>query len=256
MSLKVVDLSKSYRSGFWGNKVLEAVSQVSFELGEGETLGLVGESGCGKTTISKIILGLLKPTSGRIVYQGRDITNLSARQWRPLRQEIQAVFQHPQMTFHPRRSIYFACAEPIRLYGLAKNKDEERELVYRLIDEVGLTREQLTKYPHEISGGQAQRLSIVRALSLQPKVLICDEPDLDAGRFSAGADLAVAARDPHPAAAVDALYLARSRSHPGDVRSRRRHVGGRDRRDRAKRRGLLEPPARIHENGCWNRTSA
>ena len=207
MSLQAVNITKKYHSGFWGNTIIEAVSNASLELNEGEIFGLVGESGCGKTTISKIMLGLLKPSSGQVIYQNRDITNLNQKQWRILRREIQVVFQHPQMTLHPRRNIYFACAEPIRLYKLANSKDEERKLVYKLIDQVGLTKEHLKKYPHEISGGQAQRLSIVRALSLNPKVLICDEPTsmLD---VSVQAQILRLLKDIHKEYGLSILYIS------------------------------------------------
>lgn len=174
--LRLEGLTKRYRSGFWGSTTVDAVSQVDLELGEDEVLGLIGGSGCGKSTIAKMVMGLVRPTSGRILLEDRDITRLSSRQWRRVRRDIQLVFQNPQLTFHPQRDIYFSCAEPIRLHHLAANREEERELVYRMIDRVGLTRDQLGKHPHEISGGQAQRLSIVRALSLDPRVLICDEP--------------------------------------------------------------------------------
>lgn len=176
MQLQVKGLSKKYYSGFLGNNVTDAVDDVSFEIKEGEIFGLVGGSGSGKTTVSKIVMGLLKPSAGGVFYNNRDLTKISNREWYLLRKEIQMVFQHPQMTFNPRRNIYFACAEPIRLYKLAKNKTEEKEMVEHLIERVGLTKDQLKKYPHELSGGQAQRLSITRALCLQPKFIICDEP--------------------------------------------------------------------------------
>ncbi len=176
MQLQVKGLSKKYYSGFLENKVTKAVDEVSFDIKEGEIFGLVGGSGSGKTTVSKIVMGLLKPSSGGVFYNGRDLTKMSNRDWHLLRKEIQMVFQHPQLTFNPRRNIYFACAEPIRLYKLAKNKIEEKAMVEYLIERVGLTKDQLKKYPHELSGGQAQRLSITRALCLQPKFIICDEP--------------------------------------------------------------------------------
>lgn len=176
MLLEVKRLSEKYQTGFWGQKSVNAVDDVSFTIKEGEIFGLVGESGCGKSTVTKIILGLLKPTLGSVLYDGRDLTKLNRKDWYPLRKEIQVVFQHPQSMFNPRRNIYFSCAEPIKLYKMAKNKAEEEEMVYELIERVGLSKDQLKKYPHEISGGQAQRLSIIRALSLNPKLLICDEP--------------------------------------------------------------------------------
>lgn len=176
MLLEVKGLSKKYSCGFWGTKSVDAVDDISFSINKGEIFGLVGESGCGKTTLTRIILGLLKPTKGSVVYCGQDLLNANREDWYKLRKEIQVIFQHPQMTFNPNRNIYFSCVEPIRLYKMAKNKAEEKEMVYELIEKVGLSKDQLKKYPHEISGGQAQRLSIIRALSLNPKLLICDEP--------------------------------------------------------------------------------
>ncbi|HWQ42721.1 MAG TPA: ATP-binding cassette domain-containing protein [Desulfosporosinus sp.] len=176
MLLEVKSLSEKYHTGFLGQKSVNAVDDVSFTIKEGEIFGLVGESGCGKSTVTKMILGLLKPTFGSVLYHGRDLTKVNRKDWYLLRKEMQVVFQHPQSMFNPRRNIYFSCAEPIKLYKMAKNKAEEEEMVYELIERVGLSKDQLKKYPHEISGGQAQRLSIIRALSLNPKLLICDEP--------------------------------------------------------------------------------
>ena len=121
--------------------------------------------------MTRMIAGLLKPSSGHIFYEGRDLVKANAREWHELRREIQAVFQHPQLTFHPRKDIYFACAEPIRLYHLNRHKSE-KEMIGHMMGRVGIPEDQWHKYPHEISGGQAQRIAIARALSLNPKLLI------------------------------------------------------------------------------------
>ena len=174
--LEVKELTKTYNSGFLGRVHTHAVNNISFEINDGEVFGLFGESGCGKTTTSKIIMGLIDATSGSVLYNGQELVGRKQKNWKPIRREIQMVYQHPQMTFNPRATIYNACAEPIRLYGLAKNKDEEREMIYNMVEQVGVSRDQLKKFPHEISGGQAQRISIARTLILKPKLLICDEP--------------------------------------------------------------------------------
>ncbi|AET68433.1 ATPase component of various ABC-type transport systems with duplicated ATPase domain [Desulfosporosinus orientis DSM 765] len=176
MLLEVKGISKNYHAGFWGQRMVKAVSDVSFTINKGEIFGLIGESGCGKSTLTRIILGLLKPTRGSVFYRDRDLTKLKKGDWQRLRREIQVVFQHPQSMFNPRRKIYFSCAEPIRLFKMAENKGEEERMVAELMERVGLSEDQLKKYPHELSGGQAQRLSIIRALSLNPRLLICDEP--------------------------------------------------------------------------------
>lgn len=176
MLLEVDNISKEYQSGLFRTRTIHAVNKVSFGLEAGEIFGLIGGSGCGKTTMIKMILGLLKPTAGSIQFDGKDLTKLNKRDWKEVRREIQVVFQHPQMTFNPRGTIRFACAEPAVNYGLVKSREAKSQLVEELIQQVGLTKDQLKKYPHEISGGQAQRLSIIRALSLNPKLLICDEP--------------------------------------------------------------------------------
>ena len=174
--LEVRNLTKTYRSGFFGRSVTHAVQDVSFTIEDGEIFGLFGESGCGKTTTSKIVMGLLRASSGSVLYGDYDLTKLKRRKWKPIRREIQMVYQHPQMTFNPRGTMYAACAEPIRLYKLAKSRGEEAEMIERMVEQVGVSADQLKKFPHEISGGQAQRLSIARTLILQPKLLICDKP--------------------------------------------------------------------------------
>lgn len=176
MLLEVKNISKTYTSGMIRNRTVEAVHDVSFSIREGEIFGLIGESGCGKSTLTKMMLGLLKPTAGEIIYDGKTcLTKLSQSQWKPLRKEIQCVFQHPQMTFNPQRNLYFSCAEPLRLFQLIEKSGEE-QWIRHMTEEVGISFDQLKKYPHEISGGQAQRISIARALALKPRLLLCDEP--------------------------------------------------------------------------------
>ena len=173
--LEISHLSKTYTSGFLGNRRVDAVKDVSFQIHSGEIFGLIGESGSGKTTLTRMIGGFLKPSSGEITFEGKNLVKANSREWHQLRQQIQFVFQHPQLTFHPRRNIYFACAEPIRLYHLDRHMSE-RDMIRHMLRRVGISEDQWHKYPHEISGGQAQRIAIARALSLNPKLLICDEP--------------------------------------------------------------------------------
>ena len=173
--LEISHLSKTYTSGFLGNRRVDAVKDVSFQIHTGEIFGLIGESGSGKTTLTRMIGGFLKPSSGEITFEGKNLVKANSREWHQLRQQIQFVFQHPQLTFHPRRNIYFACAEPIRLYHLDRHM-RERDMIRHMLRRVGISEDQWHKYPHEISGGQAQRIAIARALSLNPKLLICDEP--------------------------------------------------------------------------------
>ncbi len=174
--LEVQNLCKNYRTGFLGQKQVRAVNDVSFSIEEGEIFGLFGQSGCGKTTVSKIIMGLLPASSGKIIYGDKDLLSLNKKGWKSIRREIQMVYQHPQMSFNPRSTVFEACAEPLRIYGLAKNRQQEREMVEQMLCEVGVSPDQMKKFPHEISGGQAQRISFARTLALQPRLLILDEP--------------------------------------------------------------------------------
>ena len=177
--LEVRDLCKHFdtKQGWLGRSgaKVRAVDGVSFWLRESETLGLVGESGCGKSTTGKMILRLTDPSSGSIQWRGRSIESLSAGQVRPFRRELQAVFQDPYSSLNPRMRAAEIVAEPLRNFESLSNK-EVRERVAALFDRVGLRQDQLVKYPHEFSGGQRQRLGIARALSVQPKLIVCDEP--------------------------------------------------------------------------------
>ncbi|MEA2894023.1 MAG: peptide/nickel transport system ATP-binding protein, partial [Bradyrhizobium sp.] len=175
----VVDALKKHfpvRRGFLSAPDLVlAVDGVSFSIGEGETLGLVGESGCGKSTVGRAILRLIEPTGGTIRVAGQDITRLSNREMRPFRRELQIIFQDPFSSLNPRMTAGDIVGEPLRTHGLATGK-AERERVAQLFDRVGLSRAQMGNYPHQFSGGQRQRIGIARALALNPKLIVCDEP--------------------------------------------------------------------------------
>jgi oligopeptide/dipeptide ABC transporter ATP-binding protein len=151
------------------------VDDISFSIAQGETLGLVGESGCGKSTTGKLILRLIEPTSGAVSWRGKRIERLSAAAMRPLRRELQAVFQDPYSSLNPRMRAADIVAEPIRNFESISPK-EVQERVASLLDKVGLRRDQMVKYPYEFSGGQRQRLGIARALAPRPRLIVCDEP--------------------------------------------------------------------------------
>jgi oligopeptide transport system ATP-binding protein len=154
---------------------VHAVDDVSLTLHEGETLGLVGESGCGKTTLCRTIIQLIRPTSGSVRYQGKELVGLSRKELQPVRRDIQMIFQDPYASLNPRKRVGQIIGDPLRLHGLASGQQLRRE-VQELMDRVGLQPEHYNRYPHEFSGGQRQRIGIARALALRPKLIIADEP--------------------------------------------------------------------------------
>jgi len=179
MLLDVKDLRKTFpaRTGLLGNVIdrVHAVDGISFSIAEGRTLGLVGESGCGKSTVGRAILRLIEPTSGSIHFQDEDITGLPAGQLRALRRKMQIVFQDPYSSLNPRQRAGDIIAEPLKVHGIG-DAAERRHMVETLFAKVGLHPRQAALYPHQFSGGQRQRISIARALSLGPRFIVADEP--------------------------------------------------------------------------------
>jgi oligopeptide transport system ATP-binding protein len=157
-------------------RLVRAVDGVSFTIRPGETLGLVGESGCGKTTLGRTILRLVEPTFGRIVFDGQDLAPLSQRQLRPLRRRMQIIFQDPYSSLNPRLTVRATVGEALRIHRLVSSRSEEVARVEALLRRVGLHADSMDRYPHEFSGGQRQRIGIARALAVQPDFIVCDEP--------------------------------------------------------------------------------
>lgn len=177
--LKCEDVKVYYpvQNGLFTQKsYVKAVDGVNLEIKEGEVFGIVGESGCGKSTLGKAICKLYEPTDGKIIYDGEDIAKYSPKQMRPVRKGIQMVFQDPYASLNPRMSVRDIIAEPLIIHGLAKTKEEIDNRVIELVRKVGLDVYHVNRYPHEFSGGQRQRIGIARALAVEPKLIIADEP--------------------------------------------------------------------------------
>jgi ABC-type oligopeptide transport system ATPase subunit len=166
------------RSGLLQRTVgyVKAVDGVTFDIGKGETLGLVGESGCGKTTVGRSILKLIPPTAGRVLFEGRDVLAARGGELKSLRRQMQIIFQDPAGSLNPRMRIHAIIGEPLVVHDLIKNKDELRHRVETLLVRCGMPKAAADRYPHEFSGGQRQRIGIARALALEPKFIVCDEP--------------------------------------------------------------------------------
>jgi peptide/nickel transport system ATP-binding protein len=181
--LRVENLEKYYKSDsdfidriLGRQRDVEAVDGVSFEIREGETLGLVGESGCGKSTIGRSVLQLREPTAGSVYFKGRDITELSANELRDLRKEMQIIFQNPQSSLNPRLTVNDIIGEALDIHGIEDDSVSRDRRIKELLERVGLNASHASRYPHEFSGGQLQRIGIARALAVDPDFIVCDEP--------------------------------------------------------------------------------
>ena len=171
--LEVKNLKKYFKTS---KGMLHAVDDVSFTLERGTTLGVVGESGCGKSTLGRSILRLIEPTSGEVLFEGKDVSALSTREMRHMRKDMQIIFQDPYSSLDPRKTVYQAISEPIIKHKLITDKAALEERVLELMETVGLAERLINTYPHELDGGRRQRIGIARALALNPKFIVCDEP--------------------------------------------------------------------------------
>lgn len=172
--LEVKNLKKYFKVG--NKDILKAVDDVSFFIREGETLGLVGESGCGKTTCGRTVIGMYDKSGGEVFYKGKSVHGLSRKDKKAFTKEVQIIFQDPYASLNPRMTVADIIAEGIDIHGLAKNKKDREERIYKALDQVGLNREHANRFVHEFSGGQRQRIGIARALAVEPKFILCDEP--------------------------------------------------------------------------------
>ncbi len=171
--IRVENLKKYFRTP---GGMLHAVDDVSFSIDAGSTLGVVGESGCGKSTLGRTVLGLQPATEGKVTFEGRDITNLKKRELRQMHKEMQLIFQDPFSSLNPRLCVSDLIAEPLKTFHLTHGKREMQDRVFELMDTVGLAKRLAFSYPHELDGGRRQRIGIARALAVDPKFIVCDEP--------------------------------------------------------------------------------
>lgn len=172
--LEVKNLTKYFKAG--GKQVVHAVDNVSFSLEKGKTLGLVGESGCGKSSCARTVIRLYDPTSGQIILDGQDITHMKQKELQPTRKKMQMIFQDPYASLNARMTVRDIIAEPLIAHHIIRKKAEADEYVFPMLERMGLSKEHANRYAHEFSGGQRQRVGIARALILQPELVICDEP--------------------------------------------------------------------------------
>jgi oligopeptide transport system ATP-binding protein len=177
---EMVNVVKEFSLGtsLWrtGKSVVHAVSDVSFHINEGETFALVGESGCGKSTVGRLLLNLIEPTRGKVIFNGQELSSLKTKEMHRMRRQMQIVFQDPYASLNPRMKVRDIIAEPLITHHIYKTKAEVTEKVHEIMDKVGMRPAFMNRYPHQFSGGQRQRIGIARALALNPQLVVCDEP--------------------------------------------------------------------------------
>ncbi len=255
--LEVTDLVKHFpiKRGLLIDREVDrvrAVDGVSLAVERGETLGLVGESGSGKSTFCRTVLQLLKPTSGSVRFEGREIAGLSRRAMRPLRREMQMIFQDPYASLNPRKRVGQIVGDPLRLQGIASGA-ELRRRVQELLELVGLSPEHYNRFPHEFSGGQRQRIGIARALAPRPKLVVADEP-VSALDVSIRAQIVNLLDDLQDELSPDLrLRRPRHRRRPPRRRPDRGHARGQDRRAGAGRPRLRAPVPSLHQDAAGRR---
>ena len=173
---KEFPVEKGFLASRMSKQAVHAVNNVSFDIYPGETFGLVGESGCGKSTTGRCIMRLTRPTSGKVIFDGKDVSKMNKRELKAMRRDVQFIFQDPYASLNPRMTIGEIVSEPLVIHNVMPDKADRMRLVRELLDVVGLNPEHINRYPHEFSGGQRQRVGIARAFALKPKLIICDEP--------------------------------------------------------------------------------
>lgn len=249
--VQTTDLTKEFTtlSSSWSKSkgIVHAVTDVNLNVYEGETLGIVGESGCGKSTLGRLILHLLKPTRGEVTFDGQDLSQLKEAELRDMRKQMQMVFQDPYASLNPRLKIRDIVAEPLVTHKITNGKDEDTAIVEDLLRKCGIRPEFMYRYPHQFSGGQRQRVSIARALALNPRLIVCDEPGICAGRIHSISNSELAGRSSGGNEPDLHLYFPRPICSQISVRPGLCHVPRQSLRTGSYTRHLRKPDPSIHQ---------